>query len=269
LSGKRLVAKKDVQILFLGSAAGQTATRETVSFVIEGQHRILVETGPGVIRQLELGGLRPGQFDLVAVSHCHADHSLGYPYFMFNFHIDRIGGRTSKERIHVLAEPELLRRLNEMVETCYPPGKWSTFDIVHVPAESGKELHLFDGLSIQTIPVEHVVPALGFVFSMDGKRISYSSDTVYSPAFVDLAKGSDLMIHEAFCATDQHDFAMKMKHATSAEAGRAANEAGAKGLAIVHVDPKNYVVVDKMLAEIRKEYSGTVFVPTEGTELTI
>lgn len=67
-----------------------------------------------------------------------------------------------------------------------------------------------------------------------GRRITYSSDTAYSESVVRLARGADLLIHEATFAEANSDHAIKYKHSTAADAARAAREAGAKKLILTH-----------------------------------
>ena len=71
------------KIICLGNAGDQTDTSETVSFLIDGSSKILLGTGPGIIRQLTRAGYSASEIDIVIVTHCHGDHTLGYPYFLF------------------------------------------------------------------------------------------------------------------------------------------------------------------------------------------
>ena len=67
------------KITFLGSASGQTPQYETVSFIIEtnSKRRILVDTGPSVMKQLGRAGIATHMIDAVFITHCHGDHTLG------------------------------------------------------------------------------------------------------------------------------------------------------------------------------------------------
>jgi len=256
------------KVFFLGSASGQTKNLETVSFIIEGKKRILVDTGPSVIRQLERANYRPCQIDAVVITHCHADHSLGYPYFMFGKHIDKISNRGGDDQIYVLASPEIHKGLQGMLDFCYPPGKWPTFEIVKVDLEQNSKFDLFDGIEFETVPVIHTVPNIGISITIDGKKVTYSSDTVYSEALVELASGSDLLIQEAMVPNSMKGFSEKTKHATTGDAARIAKEADVPKMVLVHLDPPWFDKEDVILEEVKAVYKGEVAIAHEFEEFT-
>lgn len=256
------------KVIFLGSASGQTKNLEPVSFIVEGEKRILVDTGPSVIRQLERANYRPFQIDAVIVTHCHADHSLGYPYFMFGRHIDKISNRGGDDQIHVLAIPEIHKGLQGMLDFCYPPGKWPTFKIIKIELEQNSKFELFDGVMIETAPVVHTVPNIGISITIDGKKLTYSSDTIYNKALVKLANGSDLLIQEAMVPNSMKGFSEKTKHATTADAARIAKEAGVPKMVLVHLDPPWFEKEAVILKEIKAEYKGEVAIAHELEQFT-
>jgi ribonuclease BN (tRNA processing enzyme) len=246
------------KVIFLGSASGQTSDRETVSFILEGQKRILVETGPAVIRQMERAGYRPWQVDAVVVTHCHGDHTLGYPYFMFGKHIDKISNRGGPDQISVLATSAVIDGLQSMLSFCYPPGEWPTFGIDEVSLTENPEGMLWDEIPYKTTPVKHSVPNIAISFELDGKKVTYSSDTVYSDSLVDLASGSDLLIQEAMVPNSMKGFSEKTKHATTGDAARIASEAGVRQVILVHLDPPWFEKEEQIVEEVRSGYEGEV-----------
>ena len=257
------------KVIFLGSASGQTKNLETVSFFIEGKKRILVDTGPSIIRQLERANYRPYQFDAMVITHCHADHSLGYPYFMFGKHIDIISKRGGDDQILVLASAEIHKGLQGMLDFCYPPGKWPTFEIVKMELEQNSQCVLFDSISFETVPVIHTVPNIGISISIDGKKVTYSSDTVYNEALVKLASGSDLLIQEAMVPNSMKGFSEKTKHATTGDAARIAREADVPKMVLVHLDPPWFEKEEVILNEVKAEYKGEVSIAHEFEEFLL
>jgi ribonuclease BN (tRNA processing enzyme) len=151
-----------------------------------------------------------------------------------------------------------------MFAFCYPPGKYSSFEIEEIEA-STTELSSFqiDGIRITTTPVTHAVPTIGYRVELGNLSIGYSADTIYDPRFVNLSKNVDLMIHDAFCTSEMKDLARFAKHTTAEEAGKVATEAGAGALALVHFLPAYENRGNELIAEARKAYSGKIFVPRE------
>lgn len=64
--------------------------------------------------------------------------------------------------------------------------------------------------------------------------MAYSGDTAPTDAFVELARGCDLVIHEAAANPGDEAEAHSKGHSTIAEAVEAAERAGAKAVAPIH-----------------------------------
>jgi ribonuclease BN (tRNA processing enzyme) len=108
-----------------------------------------------------------------------------------------------------------------------------------------------DKVKVTAALVNHppVVPAFAYRFDAPGKSIVISGDTGPSPALVALAKGADLLVHEAMWepaldslvgsvpnATTLKEH-LKTSHTTAEECGRIAAEAGVKTLVLSHFVP--------------------------------
>lgn len=257
------------RVLFLGSASGQTGTLETVSFILEAGNRVLVETGPSVIRLLERAGRRPKDLDAIFVTHAHADHSLGFPYLAFAKHIDRIENSDPEDTLNIYCSGAVWSGLRASVGFHYPPGEFQTYkyqvsDIEHTQKGT------FGGIQYESLPVHHTVPTFALKFrTPKGRTIVYSSDTSYNEPLVRMAQGSDLLIHEAMLPSSAEELSLKVLHSTVADAARAAREAQPANLAICHMIPSLFEHEQEVLAEIREQYSGNVIFPREGTEVLL
>src|SRR5215467_14827940 len=116
-----------------------------------------------------------------------------------------------------------------------------------------------DTVTVTSVLVQHppVKPALGYRFDFPDRSIAFSGDTVALEAVAQIAKGADVLVHEAidFPAIEVFirqqiaaaggggatvEAAMAHMHAdhTSAEdAGRIAQEAGVRTLVLSHIGP--------------------------------
>jgi len=76
-----------------------------------------------------------------------------------------------------------------------------------------------------------------------GRRIVYSGDTRPNRRLIELARGADVLIHEATFHDELRDRAIRDGHSTAREAAEAAAQAGVKLLVLTHIsarypDPK-------------------------------
>lgn len=94
-----------------------------------------------------------------------------------------------------------------------------------------------------------------------GRSVAYCTDTIYCQSAVELARGVDLLIHEATYASRDEDLAVRSLHSTSVMAARVAQEAGAKQLLLTHLSPRymtgNPIEPDELLEEARSIFPNT------------
>ncbi len=94
-----------------------------------------------------------------------------------------------------------------------------------------------------------------------GCSIVYCTDTLFSEAAVELARGADLLIHEATFCHAEAELAIQRQHSTSTMAAQTAREAGVRQLVLTHLSPRympgNAVGPDDLLAEARAIFPET------------
>lgn len=116
-------------------------------------------------------------------------------------------------------------------------------------------------------------PAFGYRFDTEHGSVTISGDTAPCANLVRLAKGTDLLLHEAInldvLARQYSDTEMlratmdhhRRAHTTAAEAGRIASEAGAAHLALHHLVPS--YCPPEAWAEAQTTYDGPLSVPDD------
>jgi ribonuclease BN (tRNA processing enzyme) len=144
-----------------------------------------------------------------------------------------------------------------------------------------------DNVKVTSVVVQHppVTPALGYRFDFPDRSIAFSGDTTALEAVAQMARGADVLVHEAmdFPAIEVFvrqqlaaagpgvgslDAAMAHMHAdhTSADdAGRIAQEAGVKTLVLSHIGPPT-VSDESWRAAAGKFFKGEIIV---GHDLTV
>jgi ribonuclease Z len=95
-----------------------------------------------------------------------------------------------------------------------------------------------------------------------GCSVVYCTDTVFSEAAVELARGADLLIHEATFSHGEAQMAIQRQHSTSTMAAQTALEAGVKRLVLTHLSPRympgNPMTPDDLLTEARAIFPETL-----------
>ncbi len=81
-----------------------------------------------------------------------------------------------------------------------------------------------------------------------GRKIAYTGDTKPCPAIVELAKNCDVLIHDSTTALDLEEKSNSYGHSSSAQAAKAAKEAGAVKLFLMHISPR-YDETEQLLAD--------------------
>jgi ribonuclease Z len=71
-----------------------------------------------------------------------------------------------------------------------------------------------------------------------GRKIVFCGDTAYCENLLHLAKGADLLIHEATFSQQEEDLAKRNFHSTTTIAAKVAKEAQVKQLILTHISPR-------------------------------
>ena len=95
-----------------------------------------------------------------------------------------------------------------------------------------------------------------------GVSLVYCTDTVFSEAAVELARGADLLIHESTFAHAEAEMAFQKQHSTSTMAAQTAAEAGVEQLVLTHLSPRyvpgNPVTPQDLLNEAKAIFPNTL-----------
>jgi len=217
-----------LHLLGTGAAASDGRRTTTMLAVETATDLVLVDCGGDAAQRLAAHGLDPTALTAVIVTHEHADHVAGFPLLLERLWL---GGRSAPVDVYGI-EPALAqaRRVHDTFDVSawpgYPERRYHTVGI-----QAGSAVLATPGLRVTAAPGTHSVPCVGLRFEdLDGGGLlAYSGDTAFSPTIVALARGAQLLVHEA---TDEPPM-----HSRPEEAARAAVEAGADALVLVHLPP--------------------------------
>jgi len=238
-------------LTFLGSGAAVPAVgHDNTYLAVEGScSTLLIDCGGSPLLKLQLAGLDPSQVGYLLLTHRHPDHIYGFPSLILGMWL-----LDCQTPLQVVGEAEGLHAVQTLLSAFHPEKEWPGFCPPHY-----REINLHDDtvaldlpdLLVTVAPTQHAVPSMA-VKIMDkatGCTAVYSSDTKPCDALLRLARGADVLIHEAAGA--------EYGHSSAAQAGSVAQRAGAGKLYLIHYPVPN-ADLNALLAEARREFAGEV-----------
>jgi ribonuclease Z len=258
-------------VVFLGTAnAFPSERRSCAGLLIEApDFRMLVEASPGIVPRLAKIGVSADDIRHVFISHSHGDHMLGFPILVLN----RIRAAT---RLQVYAAQDTLSTLQMLWTLAYADfdSNYLKCDWHRLSDRRLDEVEIVSGVTLRTIVVPYPPGAMTLAARWDftdGPSVTYVTDTIPNTASIQLAEGSDLLIHEAtYSAVLQPDADPAMHfHSTARQAGEIARQADCSRLALVHLGPVTGDQPDVLIEEARDGTDLHVIVPEDGERVRL
>ena len=91
-----------------------------------------------------------------------------------------------------------------------------------------------------------------------GRKITYSGDTLPCENLIELGKNSDIIIHEATFSKELSDIAEEKMHSTSVDAALDAKKMGAKQLILTHISSRYQEDAVKLLVDAKEIFPNTI-----------
>jgi len=239
-----------------GSGAWPTATQACSGYVVEcGGFVLLMDPGYATLpRLLEI--IPVDAIDAVLVSHRHPDHCADLnPLLRARALRDVPAGP-----LPVYSLPGAL----DAILALDRPGMLDTAFDLH-EFEAGTDLAI-GPFAVATRALPHSTPNAGFRIAAGGRAIAYTGDAGPSQDLVELANDVDLLLAEAsYVDRVPEDSAGTL--CSAGDAGRQAEQAGARALMLTHLLPGT--PVEEARTAARATYGGPVDVARGGLVVTL
>ena len=185
-----------VRFLGCGDAFGSGGRFNTCILLEAGGGRCLLDCGASSLVALKRFGVDPQTIETILITHLHADHFGGLPFFILDAQFSK-----RDAPLTIVGPAELRDRLPQAMEMFFP-GSAKTiqkFDLAVLGWESRKRT-VINHLAVTPYEVYHdgTSPFFALRVEMEGRVVTYSGDTEWCDALADAARAADLFICEAY-----------------------------------------------------------------------
>jgi ribonuclease Z len=249
------------KLIILGSSnAIPSEDHENTHLAITSAERtVLIDCVSNPIVRLQQAGVDVGSITDIILTHFHPDHVGGVPLLLMDMWL--MGRR---QPLNIYGLHYTLDRVETMMGL-YGWIEWPNFFTVNfcrIPADDMAIVFDAPDICVYSSPVKHFLPniCLRIEFKKQKKTLAYSCDTEPCQAVYDLARGANILLHEAA--------GHFMGHSSAAQAGEAAKLAGVDTLYLIHYPTGRYAISD-LVAEARTRFNGEVKLATDFMQIDL
>jgi ribonuclease BN (tRNA processing enzyme) len=268
------------QLILLGTAAGPTPKVDrnapAQAIVVDGRC-YLIDCGNGVARQLLHAGVPLSTLRAVFITHHHSDHNADFGTLFL------VGWSQINSAVHLFGPPPIARMTQDFFRLHAQDIEVRTQDegrpalrnlVRESEVKAAGTVFQDDFVRVSAALVNHPPLEWAFAFRFDtpDRSIVISGDTTPWPGLVALARGADVLVHEAMyteelaahlgstnATTLLHH--LVASHSSAEDAGAIAAAAGVKTLVLSHLFPPDQSVDDSTWkACARKSFDGEIIV---------
>jgi len=277
------------KLVILGTGAGPNPTvpgrtrHMTCHVMVSNSMAYVLDCGLGVTNQFARTGIPFASVRSIFITHHHPDHNIEYGPFLL------LGWVQGLPSVRAFGPPPLKQMTEDFlraykatidlwvedlkVKPLVPP------DVMEVSAPGAVMQE--GNVKVAATIVQHppVRPALAYRFDFHDRSIVFSGDTAPIEAVARLAKGADILVHEAMYVRgleayvrdriakgapirfDDYMTHMKVDHSPVEDVGRVAQDAGVKTLVLSHLTPGIDGIADETWRDLAaRQFKGEIVV---------
>jgi ribonuclease BN (tRNA processing enzyme) len=187
-----------MQVTFVGcgDAFGSGGRFNTCIHVATATTRFLIDCGASSLVAMKRLGIDRDAIDLVLITHFHADHFGGIPFFILDAQL--VAKRTRP--LVIAGPPGLPDWFARAAQTAFPGERTLPFPLTLTEVTIG-ERNALGALSVTPFPVRHddrAGPCLAYRIETEGRTLAFSGDSEWVDALIDAGRGADLFICECY-----------------------------------------------------------------------
>ena len=186
----------EIKVLGSGDAFGSGGRFQACFYIQSEAGRFLIDCGSSSLIAMKRFGVDPSAVDMILLSHLHGDHFGGVPFFILDAQFAR--------RAHPLViagPPGVKRRIQEAMEVLFPRSSKSeqkfAIEFIELPERSNTAIG-----SLKVTPFSVIHPSGDTPYALrvqcGEKVIGYSGDTEWTETLLEVSRGADLFLCEAY-----------------------------------------------------------------------
>jgi ribonuclease Z len=216
-----------MKLILLGTGGYFPNSRRQTACLMLPEIGVVLDAGTGMCRLHEY--LQTEQLDIF-LSHAHLDHISGLTYLVNLVPADVL----TRTTVHGAAEKLAAIREHLFAEPIFPVAP--TFRC----APLVESFALPNGGTLHHFPLIHPGGSIGFRLDWPGHSMAYITDTTADVGadYVEQIRGVDLLVHEAYFATDVDNLPANTGHSSLGRVAEVAAAAEVGRLVVIHIDPQ-------------------------------
>ncbi len=215
----------EVTILGFGGWLSNPAFGQSSYLISSGGVNVLLDAGEGTLQKLKAcskTALR--NLNLIILSHPHGDHILGIPTILQHALYEGV-------KVKIGGTEGTLKSLKKLLKDVHGGDFLKAAELIYLPLNGEIDLGI---AKLKCFEAIHTVQGISLVLELKGYIIGYSGDTSPNAAFLEGAKGADLLIHEVSAPQNLSEEAHKYGHTSASDFCQILNTAKPKYILPTH-----------------------------------
>lgn len=187
-----------LQFVGCGDAFGSGGRFNTCFHLVGARTNLLIDCGASSLVALKRLGIDRNAISLIVVTHFHADHFGGIPFFI----LDAQFFSKRREPLTIVGPVGLAAWYERVMETAFPGSSKAAqkfeLRLVEIAAGETRELGEIKVSAFQAVHGPPGGPYLAVRIEAEGRTVAYTGDTEWTPALIPAAQDADLFIAEAY-----------------------------------------------------------------------
>lgn len=260
-----------MKLTMLGTGNALVTECCNTCFIIEDNSQLFMVDGGGgntILHQIKAAGFDWMYVRHIFVTHKHVDHLLGI-IWMVRMICQFMNHGEYKGEAYIYSHKEVLDLIRDMADKLLLKKETRFIDDrLHLVEVHDGESRNIIGHDVTFFDIKST-KAKQYGFRMDignGRKLTCCGDVPLTAAVEHYAKGSEWLLHEAFCLHSQADIFdhYEKHHSTVKDACELGERLGVKNLLLYHTEAKNLADRKRLYTEEGlQHYSGNLFIPDD------